>query len=320
MTPCSSHPSARITPRWSLSPLRREVTEAVAARTVIAPGADGLCVFWTTADQSPGLLRLIGRERELAFRAIGEGTGHLIDLDAFDQDYLHLCAWNVHGGDLVGAYRMRYIGHSRGLRLATRPDRAGLYTQTLFDMDHALLEALAPALELGRAFVRAPYQKGFAPLMLLWRGIGRMVARFPGVRHLFGAASISEAHSPAARALILRYLRAHAFDESLAPLVCARHPPEVGPDGHGQPCVSDLHALNAAVADLNPSGAPIPVLLRQYLKLGARVLGFNRDSLFHDVIDALVVVDLDRVPAAMRQRYLSADAPRAWNGCERRSA
>ena len=56
---------------------------------------------------------------------------------------------------------------------------------------------------------------------------------------------------------------------------------------------------------LNPGGAPVPVLLRQYLKLEARVLGFSVDPLFHDAIDALVVVDLQRVPTGLRHRYLT---------------
>ncbi|MEO7274661.1 MAG: GNAT family N-acyltransferase [Vicinamibacterales bacterium] len=303
----------------------REAEAALADRTVISPGRDGLSVFWTTAEQSPTLIRLVGREREVAFRAIGEGTGHHVDLDSFDRRYLHLCAWNVHDGELVGGYRMRYVGDSRGLGRGSDPPDVPLYTQTLFDYDHALLDQLAPAMELGRAFVRAPYQKSYGPLMLLWRGIGRMAAGFPGVRHLFGAASISQAHSPAARALMLHYLRSRAFDPVRARLVCPRLPPSPGAMTLGdvpEDCrdVSTLRALDAAVTRLNPSGARVPVLLRQYLKLGARVLGFNVDALFHDAIDALVVVDLERMPASMRQRYLPADSASDWIDRQRRSA
>jgi len=312
-------------PMWNPARVRREVAEALSARTLISPGSDGLCVFWTSADQSPSLVWLIGRERERAFRAAGEGTGKAIDLDSFDRTYLHLCAWNVHDGELVGGYRMRFIGDSRGLRPANAPHDAGLYTQTLFEYDHLLLDELSPAMELGRAFVRVPYQKNYAPLMLLWRGIGRIVAGVPGVRHLFGAASISQAHSPAARALMLHYLRRCAFDPDRATLVSPRHPPstrdvrldDVPPASLDVP---DVRALDAAVSALNRSGARVPVLLRQYLKLGARVLGFNVDPLFHDVIDALVVVDLQRVPASMRQRYLAHDPAGEWIERERRIA
>src|SRR3954451_19989750 len=52
---------AAIAPRWSLTRIRREVSHATATQSVVAPGHDGLCAFWTTADQSPGLLELIGK-------------------------------------------------------------------------------------------------------------------------------------------------------------------------------------------------------------------------------------------------------------------
>ena len=58
---------------------------------------------------------------------------------------------------------------------------------------------------------------------------------------------------------------------------------------------------------LNSGRAPVPVLLRQYLKLEARVLGFSVDPLFHNAIDALVVVNLDGVPAGLRNRYLATE-------------
>ncbi len=35
----------------------------------------------------------------------------------------------------------------------------------------------------------------------------------------------------------------------------------------------------------------LPILLRQYLKLGGRLLGFNVDPDFSDVLDVLVMVD-----------------------------
>jgi putative hemolysin len=311
--------------------VRREVSDVMATQRLTHAGADGLSVFWMTAKQAPRLLQEIGRERERTFRAIGEGTGRALDLDAFDQHYLHLCAWDERRGELVGAYRLRVIGDETQRANApgtARPPDPGLYTQTLFRFDNRLIDRLAPAIELGRAFVRAPYQKDYAPLMLLWRGIGQIVAQHPGVRHLFGAASIGASYSEAARALMLAYLRRHAFDSQLAALVSARHPLRERTDARAEaarllPDEPDLHALNAGVAALDPARKPIPVLLRQYLKLEARVLGFNVDPLFSDAIDALVVVDLLRVPEAALRRYMGAGLARGYvahHQPERRSA
>jgi hypothetical protein len=50
------------------------------------------------------------------------------------------------------------------------------------------------------------------------------------------------------------------------------------------------------------------VLLRQYLKLNARLLGFSVDPAFANVLDGLVLVDLLGVRPALLQRYLGRDA------------
>ena len=60
---------------------------------------------------------------------------------------------------------------------------------------------------------------------------------------------------------------------------------------------TDVTALNPSgrllgiVSDLEPSRAGIPVLLRQYLKLGGKLLGLNVDPEFLDALDGLIVVD-----------------------------
>lgn len=47
--------------------------------------------------------------------------------------------------------------------------------------------------------------------------------------------------------------------------------------------------------------------LRHYLKLGGRLLGFNLDPDFSDVIDGLIVVDLTRTEPRLLERYLGKD-------------
>ena len=66
----------------------------------------------------------------------------------------------------------------------------------------------------------------------------------------------------------------------------------------------DAEDLSALVSDLEPSGAGIPVLLRQYLKLGGKLLGFNVDPEFSDVLDGLIVIDLTKTEPRLLERYL----------------
>jgi putative hemolysin len=277
-------------------PLAAEVAPIIARDTLLR--SDAFVVFTTTAEAAPLLLEAIGRARERTFWAVGEGTGADIDLDDFDHRYEHLCVWDERAGCLAGAYRMQ--------PLDVGPP-GPLYTQTLFHYDERFTRAVAPGLELGRAFVMPEYQKHYAPLMLLWSGIGRYVARRPRIRHLFGAVSLSATYSPAARAAMMASLQAHAGAPELASLVTPRH---AVADAGRAPC--ELRTLNDAVTTLDAEGKGVPVLLRQYLKLQARAVSFSVDPAFGHVVDALMVVDLTRAPQSMLRRYMGTDAAQAY--------
>jgi putative hemolysin len=258
-----------------------------------------LRVFCVTADAIPSTLQEIGRLREKTFRAAGEGTGHAFDLDRFDQVYLHLFAWDGDTQQVVGAYR---IGRSD--RISSEAGVRGLYTRTLFTYDDRLLTRMgAPALELGRSFVRAEYQKNYNALLLLWRGIGAFVARHPQYRYLFGPVSISARYSDTSHAMLVEFLRQNRLDRNLADLVDAITPPSPArPIGRAVP--GSIDDLNRLVAKSEADGKGIPVLLRQYLKLNARLLGVNVDRDFGDAVDALMLVDLTTVSPSILQRYL----------------
>ncbi|MGH8327120.1 MAG: hypothetical protein ACRET2_10195 [Steroidobacteraceae bacterium] len=50
------------------------------------------------------------------------------------------------------------------------------------------------------------------------------------------------------------------------------------------------------------------MLLRQYLRLGGRVLGFNIDADFANSLDCLILVDLRETDPKVLRRYMSASA------------
>ena len=172
----------------------------------------GFEVLLTTAQDSPRTLAEIGRLREIAFRSVGEGTGRSRDLDGFDKSYLHLMVWNSAAREIAGAYRLRLTGDSP----------SELYTATLFQYGPEFLRRLGPAIELGRSFIRVEYQKSFAPLLLLWKGIGRIVARNPGYKTLFGPVSISNQYQSISRELMIEFLEKREMLTDLAELVRPR--------------------------------------------------------------------------------------------------
>lgn len=281
--------------------VRNEVAEEIARlddRTCLVESG-AFQVFCTTAEAIPYTLREIGRLRELTFRAVGEGTGRTVDLDEFDRSYLHLFVWNREKQQLVGAYR---IGRSDEITVDAGVH--GLYTRTLFQYDERLLGRLgAPALELGRSFVRAEYQKNYNALLLLWRGIGAFVARNPRYRFLFGPVSISARYTDTSHAMLIEFLRQNHLDRELADLVRAMTPAPYAPprDAAVPDSIDDVNRL---IARAEPDGKGVPVLLRQYLKLKARLMGVSVDREFGDAVDALMIVDLTDVNSGILRRYL----------------
>jgi putative hemolysin len=228
----------------------------------------------------------------MTFRGAGEGTGRPLDLDRFDRHYLHLFVWNAAKQEVVGAYRLTGTDHA-GLD--------GLYTATLFRFGEEFLRAMGPALELGRSFVRPEYQKAFAPLLLLWKGIGKYVARNPRYRVLFGPVSISNQYQAASRELMVAFLERRASLRDWLSLVRARHAP---PKPRLNVYCTGVDELSELVSELEPNRAGVPVLLRQYLKLGGKLLGFNVDPEFSNALDGLIVVDLARTEPKLLERYL----------------
>ena len=299
--------------------LAAEIAGLSAERKLCEAGE--LSVYLAPAEELPSVLREIGRLREIAFRQAGEGTGRAIDLDRFDSYYRHLFAWNHAREELVGAYRL-------GLTPEILPKYgvAGLYTSTLFRYRRNLFDRLGPAVELGRSFVRLEYQRQYAPLLLLWRGIGQFVARRPECATLFGGVSISNRYHAVSRYLLVRFLEARRASE-LAGMVAPRRPYRPGPrmvrHAGGMPVPHDVDDLSKLIADLEADGKGVPILVKQYLKTGGRLLACNVDRHFADALDALIVVDLRSAPAPLLEKYLGKPGFQtfaAWHGSARGAA
>jgi putative hemolysin len=266
-------------------------------------------VYCARAGQIPRALQEIGRLRELTFRAVGEGTGRCADIDLFDAFYLHLFVWDAHAASIVGAYRLGLVDE-----ILARHGKRGLYTHSLFKYRTRMLDALSPAIELGRSFVRAEYQRSFAPLLLLWSGIGRFVERSPQYAVMFGAVSISARYAPASRRLIVEYLSAHGADTRLARYVSPRRPfrDSARTPGAAIPAPGSIDELSRRIAQIEHDGKGVPVLLRQYLQLGGRLLGFNLDRDFADTLDGLIMLDLRDVEEAVLARYMGTRGAAAF--------
>ncbi len=290
--------------------VQREIDALPPGQTLHRAGE--MRVVYARAAQLSNVMREIGRLRELSFRAVGEGTGQPLDLDRFDDNYIHLLVWNTVRRQVAGAYRLGPTDE-----ILPEQGLAGLYTSTLFQYQPELMRQIGPALELGRSFVHPDYQKSYAPLMLLWKGIALFVCQHPRYRTLFGPVSISADYNSISKQLLMAFLRDNKYLPNLAKFIRPLNPPKERPFRDWDPAatstaVRDMDEVDELVSEIEADRKSMPVLLRQYLKVNGRLLGFNIDPDFGDVLDGLILVDLTQVAPAILVRYMGRDNAAAF--------
>jgi hypothetical protein len=252
----------------------------------------------------PHLLREIGRLREVSFRAVGEGTGEDIDLDRFDDYYLHIFLWDEKERRVAGAYRL-----GRCDMIMRRHGAKGLYTSTLFKFRKPFLQHLDEALEMGRSFVPPNYQRSLAPLPLLWKAVLTWVARHPRYTKLFGAVSISQGYQGLSRKLMVDFLRDNTFHPDLATLVKPRRPFRHGKNKKLlrefiSAELTNVDDFSALISALEEDGKGIPILLKHYLRLNGTMLSFNVDKAFSSCLDGLILVDVTQTDPKLLAKYM----------------
>jgi putative hemolysin len=298
--------------------LNKEIAALPDSQSLTSSG--NLFVYTAFAWQIPNILVEIGRLREDTFRRVGEGTGKAIDLDPFDTHYQHLFIWNNEANELVGAYRLAPTDE-----VVKIYGKEGLYTYTLFKYQTRLLSQIGPALEMSRSFVRPEYQKNFTPLLLLWKGIGQFIARHPRYKILFGAVSITNEYRSYSRQLMAAFLKSNCFFNDRNQLVRPRKPYPQKSIPELKTCASanwpdSIEELSRWISDIETDGKGVPILLKHYLKLGGKLLSFNIDPSFGNVLDGLIMVDLTQTDPKLLKRYMEPDGLAAFMAFHQQSA
>ena len=290
--------------------LAREVLALGARHTLFAAG--DYVVLVAQREHIPQVMNEIGRLRELSFRAVGEGTGKARDIDAYDDWYLQLFVWHRAEQQVLGAYRLCMTDVVR-----QRQGDAGLYTQSLFSYGASFLDELGPAVEMGRSFVRLELQGAGRVLALLWRGIAHLLAARPRYRTLFGPVSVSSTYSEASRELIATQLCSGEFRHPLIGQVQPKRP--CRPAAEGAAPELDLRALSRKIGQLEPDQKGLPILVKEYIKLGGQFLAFSVDPDFQDAMDGFVVVNLDRTNPKLLALYMGQENYERFRACQQPS-
>ena len=281
---------------------RQALASAIKQCELLGHTDDNKVIYlYTYQGNSSPILREIGRLREVAFRAVGEGSHQRRDLDAYDHYYFHLILWDMDDLEIIGAYR---FGDAK--QIIT--NKKELYTSSLFNYSPPMSAYLNQGLELGRSFVQPRYW-GKRSLDYLWCGLGAFLQSRPQYRYVFGPVTLSGTLPETAKALLFCFYQTYfGSQESLAEAKIPYRPPvHIDNPFKGDEYKEDFIRLKSLLNNMNTT---IPTLYKQYTELyengGVRFLDFGVDPNFNYCIDGLVLADLTLMKEKKRQRYFKA--------------
>jgi len=203
---------------------------------------------------------------------LGEGLASSFetrrDRDEYDAGCHHLIVSRGNAAEAaVGTYRMQTS--------VVAKRHLGFYSASEFDLSGMPAAILDDAVEVGRACVAAEH-RNTQVLFLLWRGLARYVA-FNQKRYLFGCCSVSTRDEAVGRSVLRQLERAGHVDRrfDLRPLP--------------QYALAPVSTASAAF------DAPLPPLMRLYLRYGARVIGTPAIDRRFGTVDFFVLFDVARL-------------------------
>ena len=252
-----------------------------------------MSVFFVPPNKMRHLIQEIGRLREITFREIGEGTNLEIDLDKYDVYYWQLFIWDNTNNQIVGGYRL-----GMGSEIIPQYGRKGFYTHSLFRLSGKMERTLNQTIELGRSFIVKEYQRHLTSLLLLWRGILTILLTHKQYHYLMGPVSISNEYKDISKALLMDYIKKNHFEKAIARWVKPRNKPYKRKQSLQKyiKSINHIDLLDKWVLDMENHQRGIPILIKKYLQINGKVLSFNIDKEFNDVLDALMILNVSKVP------------------------
>ncbi len=301
-----------------IAPIDKEVlkSELTADKRMRSTNKSNNEIYVVTWQDSPNVLKEIGRLREIAFRAAGGGTGLSMDLDEYDlmeNPYKQLIVWNPDAEEILGGYR--YLpGDEVEMDEHGKPKLA---TAHMFNFSEKFLKDYLPTtIELGRSFVTLEYQstragsKGLFALDNLWDGLGALTVIKPNVKYFFGKMTMYPNYNRFGRDMILYFLNKHFSDKDklitpMVPLKIETDPAVLEKIFCYDTFKEDYKVLNAEVRKL---GYNIPPLVNAYMGLSPtmRMFGTAINDGFGNVEETGILIAVDEILEEKRVRHIES--------------
>ena len=289
-----SRMSDPIDPPFRPSELARELS-AIREESLLYTTAGFEC-YLADYDKIPHVIREIGRRREEAFRAVGEGTGKSIDTDNYDTYYKHLILWDTKEQTIAGGYRI-----GLGDEIYEKYGARGFYVDSLFNIDPQFEPYLKETIELGRSFVSVDYQKDILPLMLLLKGLMESIMRYPKMNYFIGPVSISSWYPKFYQSLMVHYVTTKHTNEDFSKMFHPKTPfvPDFNKcdvDVLMEKNMDSVDKFDRYLMKLSNGDYRMPTLFKKYLKINSKFLCFNVDPDFNDTLDGLLLLKFTDYP------------------------
>ena len=273
-------------------------------------------IYVITAQDSPNVMKEIGRLREVAFREAGGGTGKSMDIDEFDtmdNGYKQLIVWNPEAEEIIGGYRY-LLGTDVKLDDKGQPILA---TSHMFHFsDKFINDYLPQTIELGRSFVSLEYQsskmgaKSLFALDNLWDGLGALTVIMPNVKYFFGKMTMYPSYVRKGRDMILYFLKKHFDDHDH--LIIPTKPLKIETDEEELRQLfcedsfrDDYKILNREIRKM---GFNIPPLVNAYMSLSPtmKMFGTAINYGFGDVEETGILIAVDEILEEKRIRHIDS--------------
>lgn len=306
-----------------IAPVPQELIEAELTperflRTTCKGGNE---IYVVDANNSPNVMRELGRLREIAFRLAGGGTGKDCDIDLYDTmdpPCSQLIVWDPESKLILGGYRF-ICGKDIRMDANGRPRIA---TSHMFDFsDQFLRDYLPYTIELGRSFVRPEYQssragaKALFTLDNLWDGLGSLTVLHPEIKYLFGKVTMYPNYTECCRDLILYFLHKHFPDRDH--LVTPRTPLALKTDANEMAAIFSGSSFKEDYTILNNHvrayGCNIPPLVNAYMGLSPtmRMFGTAINDEFGNVEESGILIAIDEILDEKKRRHIDSFHPEA---------
>ena len=273
-------------------------------------------IYIVTAQDSPNVMREIGRLREIAFRNAGGGTGKAMDIDEFDTmegGCKQLIVWNPEAEEIIGGYRYLF-GTDWKIDDKGQPVLA---TSHMFHFSDEFMRDYAPyTVELGRSFVSLEYQnvrtntKSIFALDNLWDGLGALTVINPNCKYFFGKVTMYPSYIRLGRDMILYFLKKHFDDKDhliapIKPLTIDTPEEELAQLFDRNTFRDDYRILNREIRNL---GYNIPPLVNAYMSLSPtmKLFGTAINYGFGDVEETGILIAVDEILEEKRVRHIDS--------------